>query len=77
MRIAPYPVPSLIAAAFVLAMPVGAAAAASKSSAAGPPSSMFKSGYNKCKLASLAAISKAAGKSYSRGKFDGKTCTWS
>ena len=78
MRVARYPIPTLIAAAFVLAAPVGAAAAAaSTSTAAGPPSSMFKTGYNKCKLASLAAISKAAGKTYSKAKFDGKTCTWS
>jgi hypothetical protein len=38
---------------------------------------MFKSGYNKCKLASLAAISKAGGHTYTQAKFDGKTCTWS
>ena len=38
---------------------------------------MFKSGYNKCRLASLAAIKKATGQTYSNAHFDGKTCTWS
>jgi hypothetical protein len=38
---------------------------------------IFKAGYNKCKLASVAAISKAAGERYAKGSFDGKTCTWS
>jgi hypothetical protein len=38
---------------------------------------MFKSGYNKCKLASLSAIRKAAGHTFASAKFDGKTCTWS
>jgi hypothetical protein len=71
VRVAPYPIPALVAAAFVFAASVGAAAAA------GPPSSMFKTGYNKRKVASLAVIGKAAGKTYSKGSFDGKTCTWS
>ena len=78
MRVVPCLMPTVIAAAFVLATPVGTAAAArSTSAASAPPSSMFKTGYNKCKLASLAAIDKEAGKTFSKGKFDGKTCTWS
>jgi hypothetical protein len=77
MRVAPNRIAALIAAV-VLAASVGVASAARDGSAAsGPPASMFKSGYNKCKLASLAAMSKAAGHTYAQAKFDGKTCTWS
>ena len=78
MRIAPYPVPTLVTAAVILAASLGTATAARSDSAAkGPPASMFKSGYNKCKLASLAAMSKAGRETYTQAKFDGKTCTWS
>lgn len=78
MRIAPYPIPTFVIAAVILAASVGAAAAArSDSVASGPPASMFKTGYNKCKLASLTAMSKAAGRIYAKTTFDGKTCTWS
>jgi hypothetical protein len=78
MRIAPYPVPALVIAAVTLAASLGTATAArSDSGAKGPPASMFKSDYNKCKLASLAAISKAGREHYTQAKFDGKTCTWS
>jgi hypothetical protein len=42
-----------------------------------PPSAMFKSGYNKCKLSTVAALSKTAGKKLVKATFDGKTCTWS
>src|SRR5260221_3930025 len=58
----------LAASIFLTAAPVATAA---------PPSSMFKSGYNKCKLASLVAISKTAGETFAKASFDGKTCTWS
>jgi hypothetical protein len=58
---------ALAAAALLTAAPAGAA----------PPSTLFKSGYDKCKLASLAAIDKAAGKTVAKGSFDGKVCTWS
>jgi hypothetical protein len=55
----------------------GAATARSDPAASGPPASMFKTGYDKCKLASVSAMSKAAGHTYAHAKFDGKTCTWS
>ena len=78
MRIAPHSIPAFVTAAVILAATVGAASASrSNSAAAGPPASMFKSGYNKCKLASLSAVNKAAGHTYAQAKFDGKTCTWS
>ena len=38
---------------------------------------MFRSGYNKCKLATPAALSKTTAKKFVAAKFDGKTCTWS
>jgi hypothetical protein len=38
---------------------------------------MFKPGYDKCKLASTAAISRSAGRTFTDARFDGKTCTWS
>ena len=72
------PVITLIAIAAVTAFAastVGAALNAPLASA--PPSAMFKSGYNKCKLATLAALNKTAGKTLAKAKFDGKTCTWS
>jgi hypothetical protein len=78
VRIAPYPIAALATAAVILAASVGAATAGrSTSVASGPPTLMFKAGYNKCKLASLTAIGKAAGHSFAEAKFDGKTCTWS
>ena len=78
MRVAPDPIPAFLVAAVVLAASVGPAAAArSNSAASGPPTLMFKTGYNKCKLASLPAIRKAAGRTFAKAKFDGKTCTWS
>jgi hypothetical protein len=58
---------TLAAAALLTAAPAAAA----------PPSTLFKSGYDKCKLASLPAIEKAAGKTVAKGRFDGKVCTWS
>jgi hypothetical protein len=70
-------VPFLMTAA-VLASPLAASGAAgSASGARGQPGGIFKSGDDKCKLASVAAISKAAGERYTKGSFDGKTCTWS
>ena len=42
-----------------------------------PPGAIFKSGYNKCKVASLTSINKTTGKKFAKAKFDGKTCTWS
>jgi hypothetical protein len=67
-----------LSTAAAAAMPLTASAAPlSLSHPAGPPTTIFKSGYDKCKLASVAAISRAAGKPYSKGRFDGKTCTWS
>jgi hypothetical protein len=47
------------------------------SALAAPPSTLFKSGYGKCKLATVAAVGKAAGKTLAKGSFDGKVCTWS
>lgn len=38
---------------------------------------MFKSGYDLCKRASTADLSKAGGEPFSPGSFDGSTCTWS
>ena len=67
-----------LSAGVAAAMPLTASAAPLVASRpAGPPTTIFRSGYDKCKLASVAAISKAAGKPYSKGSFDGKTCTWS
>jgi hypothetical protein len=78
MRVASHPISILLALAFVLAASGGAAVPArSTSTAAGPPSSLFRSGYNKCRAASLAAINRAAGQAYVTGEFDGKSCTWS
>jgi hypothetical protein len=75
MRVVPYTILVVIAAALVLSASVGAAPRTATATA--PPSAMFKSGYNKCKLASLAAINKTTGKKFAKGTFDGKTCTWS
>ncbi len=78
MRVTSYTISTLLALAFVLVASAGAAGLArATSTAGGPPSSMFKSGYNKCKLASLAAIDKATGEVFAKGEFDGKSCTWS
>lgn len=73
MRVPPHVVITFLAATLVVSAP----AAASNSTAAAPPAAMFKHGYNKCKLASLAALSKTTGKKFAQAKFDGKTCTWS
>ena len=74
MRVVPHAI-LVIAAALVLSAPAGATTSAAAAPA--PPAAMFKSGYNKCKLASLAAVNKATGKTFAKGTFDGKTCTWS
>lgn len=75
MRVLPRVILSFVAAVLVLALT--AAAAVGASNAAAPPDAMFKSGYNKCKLASLATVNKTTGKKFAKAKFDGKTCTWS
>jgi hypothetical protein len=75
MRVQFHAILSFVAVALVLA--AVAAAAVDASSAAVPPNTMFKSGYNKCKVASLAAVDKTTGKKFAKAKFDGKTCTWS
>ena len=49
---------------------------ASATGASGPPSAMFKKGYNLCKAASLASIKKAGGQPYRAGIFDGRVCNW-
>ena len=78
MRPSPNRTVIVFVAAVVLVLPLGASAALrSTHRASGPPSTMFKTGYNLCKRASLAAIDKAAGKTYEKGTFDGKFCTWS
>jgi hypothetical protein len=61
-------------AGIALAGHVGAEAART---AALPPDAAFKAGYNKCKLATPAALSQTAGKQFATARFDGKTCTWS
>ena len=65
-----------IAAVTILAAPT-VEAAAKAALAPTPPSAMFKSGFNKCKLATLAAINTTTGKKFAKAKFDGKSCTWS
>jgi len=60
--------------ALALALAVAVRAAAQ---AAGPPTAMFKTGFNLCKLAKLPAVEKAAGATLSTAKFDGKFCNWS
>jgi hypothetical protein len=64
------------AVAVALSLTAALGAGATRSVAA-PPSAMFKSGYNKCKLATPAALSKTTAKKFVKAKFDGKTCTWS
>ena len=71
MRVPSYVILTFLAAALVL-LP-----AAASTAAAAPPAALFKSGYNKCKVASLAAVNKTTGKKFAKAKFDGKTCTWS
>lgn len=60
-----------------LVVSASAGAGVETRSAAAPPSAMFKSGYNKCKLATPVALSKTTAKKFVAAKFDGKTCTWS
>ena len=74
MRVMPKAILAVVASALVLSVSVGAAVSAA---AKAPPAKMFQSGYNKCKLASLAAINMTTGKKFAKGTFDGKTCTWS
>ena len=77
MRRASDLIPALLTAALALAAPVGAVAAPRATSrAVAPPSTLFRSGYNLCKAASVAAIGKAGGRSFSAGTFDGSACTW-
>jgi hypothetical protein len=45
--------------------------------AASPPDAMFRSGYDKCKLVTIGALGKTAGKKLAKARFDGKICTWS
>lgn len=72
MHRASHRIPILVAAALVL----GALVAPPALSRHGGPSPLFRHGYNLCKAASLAAINKAAGRSFSPGSFDGSACTW-
>lgn len=58
---------SVLAAALVVAVAAVAA----------PPPALFKSGVNKCKATTLTALSKTTGVTFTKAKFDGKTCTWS
>jgi hypothetical protein len=66
------PARAVCAIALVLATAFAAAAWA-----AGPPTPIFKTGFNLCKLATLPAVEKAAGATLSPGTFDGKFCNWS
>lgn len=75
MRVIPRTRLVLVASAVFLSVPIGAPGSAAAAKA--PPNAMFKKGYNKCKLASLAAINRTTGKKFAKAKFDGKTCTWS
>lgn len=77
MRIAPYPIPAFVMAVILAASVAAGAAARSNAAASGPPTSLFKTGFNTCKLASLTAMSRTAGRTYAKATFDGKTCTWS
>jgi len=57
-----------VVAVFAVVVPVAGSA---------PPAGLFKSGYDKCKVAGLAAVAKAAGVKLAKGKFSGKQCSWS
>ena len=78
MRITPYPIRTFAATVLILAAPVGTAAAAiSTSAASGPPSALFKKpAVELCKLASLAEMSKAAGKTIGSCRLSGNTTSW-
>jgi hypothetical protein len=54
----------------------GTAAARSTSHSAAPPRALFRTGYDLCRAASLAAIRRAGGQPYKAGVFDGHLCNW-
>jgi hypothetical protein len=68
---------ALLSLGTAMAYPLVASSRPAASNAGGAPASIFKTGYDKCRLGSLAAVSNAAGKTYSKARFDGKACTWS
>jgi hypothetical protein len=45
--------------------------------AAVPSPALFKSGYDKCKITTLSALSKTTGVKFTKAKFYGKQCIWS
>lgn len=63
-----------LGAAIVVAAVAGAGTATAATPR--PPDAMFVNGYNKCKLTTLAALSKATGKVFTKAKFSGKWCQW-
>ena len=67
---------TFVATALILVAPVAAAASAA-SAASGPPSALFKKpAVNLCRLASLAEISKATGKTIGSCRLSGNTTSW-
>jgi hypothetical protein len=60
----------------VIAVTVVAAIFTATAVAAGPPAVLFKTGYNLCRAAPLAAIRAAGGQTYKRGFFANKSCLW-
>ena len=67
----------IAALATAVALSLSAAGAGAATLATTPTSVMFKSGYNKCKLTTLAALNRATARKFASARFDGKTCTWS
>jgi hypothetical protein len=62
------------------AVAISAAAAASPAAATAtvgqPPAALFRSGYDLCRAAPLAAIRKAGGQHYRAGRFSNGVCSW-
>ena len=55
---------------------VALSALAAPATAAGPPSVLFRAGYDLCRAAPLAAVRKAGGQLYQRGILVNGACTW-
>ncbi len=67
---------SIVVAIAVACSAIAVSDPATASRAAGPPSALFKKGYNLCRAASLTAIRKAGGQHYQAGVFTGGVCNW-
>jgi len=55
---------------------IALSALAAPAAAAGPPSALFRAGYDLCRAAPLAAVRKAGGQPYKRGILVNEACTW-